>query len=367
MRRAIAIDVFSGAGGLSLGLTNAGFRVAAAVEIDTEATQTYKANHRRTRVLNQDVRTVQGTSLKKDLRCVDLLAGCAPCQGFSSLTQKQRREDPRNTLVLEMARLAEELRPRVFLMENVPGVLTRGKKLYRQLVQRLEDSGYRLTEAVLQMADYGVPQSRRRLVLLGGRGFKLKLPEPTHDREGRENRLPWRTLRNAIGGMPTPPSLSKAWKRGGPRIAGWHVVRDLQAQTERRLRAAIPGGSWQSVRASVRPKCHRGSYVGFTNVYGRMTWDEPSVTMTAGCTTPCKGRFGHPDRRRTTISVREAALIQTFPTDYAFETDGMECVCEMLGNAVPPLFAKVLGASILADLRARFPETGYVVPRVGEA
>jgi DNA (cytosine-5)-methyltransferase 1 len=128
------------------------------------------------------------------------------------------------------------------------------------------------------------------------------------------------------------------------------VVRDLQERTRRRLKAAQPGKSWLSVEESLRPDCHRAGYNGFTNVYGRMNWDALAVTVTSGCTTPCKGRFGHPDRRRTTISVREAASLQTFPNSYAFLTDHMDAVCEMIGNAVPPEFAKLIGIQITKTL-----------------
>ena len=132
------------------------------------------------------------------------------------------------------------------------------------------------------------------------------------------------------------------------------MVRDLQEQTRRRLKAAYPGKSWLSVDESLRPECHQGDYNGFTNVYGRMSWDTVSVTVTSGCTTPCKGRFGHPDRRRTTISVREAACLQTFPRSYGFVTDHMDPVCEMIGNAVPPMFAKLIGTQIARTLREHY-------------
>ena len=150
--------------------------------------------------------------------------------------------------------------------------------------------------------------------------------------------------------MPRPVTLSRASKDGGPRQHNWHVVRDLQPQTKRRLQAATPGRTWLDIDESVRPECHRDGYTGFTNVYGRMAWEQTPVTMTGGCTTPCKGRFGHPDKRRTTISVREAALIQTFPADYRFETDFMDAVCDMIGNAVPPRFACLAAKQIRETL-----------------
>ena len=148
--------------------------------------------------------------------------------------------------------------------------------------------------------------------------------------------------------------MSKARKKGGPKKFKWHVVRDLQPQVAARLDAAIPGKTWLRLKESIRPKCHRSGYEGFTNTYGRMSWNQTPVTMTGGCTTPCKGRFGHPNKKsRTTISVREAALIQTFPRGYEFETDHMEVVCDMIGNAVPPKFARVAGKRIREELDKR--------------
>jgi DNA (cytosine-5)-methyltransferase 1 len=205
------------------------------------------------------------------------------------------------------------------------------------------------------MADYGVPQSRRRLVLSAGLGFKIPFPKTTHAKnpEPKSQLKKWLTLRDIIANEPKPITMSMARKKGGPKKHKWHVVRDLQPQVTVRLNAAIPGKTWLALEESLRPECHRKGYNGFTNTYGRMSWDQTPVTMTGGCTTPCKGRFGHPDKSRTTISVREAALIQTFPRGYIFETDYIDVVCNMIGNAVPPKFAFEVGKRIREELRKR--------------
>ena len=158
---------------------------------------------------------------------------------------------------------------------------------------------------------------------------------------------------NVIRDMKAPVTLSQALRNGGPQSYNWHVVRDLQSQTKARLKASEPGKTWLAIKETVRPFCHRGSYSGFTNVYERMEWEAISPTITGGCTTPCKGRFGHPDKRRYTISVREAALLQSFPTSFRFITDRMDAACDMIGNAVPPLYAKLAGKQLLAALSAK--------------
>lgn len=353
----VAVDLFAGCGGLTTGLRAAGFRVAAAVENDPVAARTYRWNNRKTRLLERDIQRLSADEIVEaaGTEHISLLAGCAPCQGFCSLTAKYGRDDPRNRLLLAMAELVSALRPRVVLMENVPGLLKRGKDVFRQFAAVIEAAGYECRWRIDQMADFGVPQSRRRLVFLAGRGFPVALPVPSHEQSpGSDGKLrPWRTVRNAIEHMAKPVTLKNARRTGGPLRHNWHVVRDLQPQVERRLRAAEPGKTWLSVGERVRPRCHRGGYRGFTNTYGRMHWDTVSPSITGGCTTASKGRFGHPDRSRLTISVREAALLQTFPEKYRFVTEEMEAACRLIGNAVPPLYAKRAGQSLMAALRHR--------------
>ena len=358
-----AVDVFAGGGGLTVGLKRAGFRVVAAVELERHAFATYKANHPEVRCLNQDIATVSGAALLKSAETdrIDLLAGCPPCQGFTSLTAKYKdREDPRNELVLEMARLTEQTLPRAVMMENVPGLTRKGESLYHRLRDRLEALGYVLTDGVLQVADFGVPQYRRRLVLLGGLGFRIPLPDVTHSRSPTEGLASWRTVRDAIEGMPSPVTLSQAKANGDVGRSDWHIVRDLSSKNLERLRAARAGETWQQIPERLRPSCHRDGYLGFTNVYGRMEWDRPAPTITGGCTTLSKGRFGHPDADRT-ISVREAALLQTFPHDYRLDTPFMDYVCNMVGNALPCDFAEVISKKCAQQLR-QHPHPLSLVP-----
>ena len=348
-----AVDVFAGGGGLTQGLKKAGFAVAAAIENEPHAMATLTANHPEVESFEQDVRDVSGEALKaaSDTGTIDLLAGCPPCQGFTSLTAKYRRTDPRNDLIHEITRLTDEARPRALMVENVPGLALRGRTLLDRFLGDLRDLGYKPTVQILQVADYGVPQFRRRLVVLAGQGFVIPMPSPTHDREGRNGLPNWKTVRQALAGLAgSPPMrLREARKKGDVAQSNWHLVRSLSKQNQLRLEHAQPGRSWSHIPESLRPPCHRGAYKGFTNVYGRMEWDTVSPTITGGCTTLSQGRFGHPEENRT-ISVREAALLQTFPADYRITTPYMDYACNIVGNALPCDFAEALARQCIEFL-----------------
>jgi len=349
-----AIDLCCGAGGLTLGLKKAGFRVVAGVELNPEIAKTYRANHPRTKLLIKDIREVTGEELFRATgrESIDLVAGCPPCQGFSQLTVKYHRKDPRNDLVLEMARLVEEINPKMVMMENVPGINNRGKPILDEFVKKLEKLGYLITMDVLQMADYGVPQSRNRFVLLAGKGFEIPLPKPTHclNTNKRQKLKPWLTLADVLKGLPKPVTFSKAIERGGPKKFNWHVVSDLKEISIRRLKALNAGDGRGALPKKLRPKCHQKSNRGFQNVYGRLSWNQTPPTITSGFTRTCMGRFGHPDELRT-ISVREAALIQTFPMDYEFDTEFISTACDLIGNALPYRFARKVAKACLDSWR----------------
>lgn len=337
-----AIDLFCGAGSLTLGLKKAGFDVIAGVEINKEIAKTYRTNHRKAKLLTKDIRNVTGKEILKLVgkNKIDLIAGCPPCQGFSQLTEKYKREDPRNDLVLEMARLIKEVKPKMVMMENVSGITTKGKSILDKFAKRLTRMGYLINMNVLQMADYGIPQSRKRFVLLAGKGFDVPLPKPTYSRKGdfKEKLKPWLTISEVIRNLREPVKLSFALENGGPEKFNWNVVRDLKKISIDRLKAMKEGDSRLVLPRKLRPKCHKNKKYGFRNVYGRLRWDNVSSTITSGCTTPCMGRFGHPKKDRT-ISIREAALIQTFPMNYKFKTEYMDVACDLVGNALPFKFA----------------------------
>ena len=346
-----AIDLFAGGGGLSVGLKRAGFSISTAVEIEKHAFATYTANHPEVTTYRQDVRTINGRDLKALVPngAIDLLAGCPPCQGFTSLTSKYKSYDLRNDLVREMARLVEETRPKAVMMENVPGLASRGSSLLNEFQDRIEQLGYAVNLEILQVADFGVPQNRRRLVLLAGLGYRIPMPPRTHSKDGKKGLAPWRTVRATIGGLTEPITLTEAKKRSSFERSNWHLIRSMSETNRLRLRHAKPGATRAEIPEDLRPECHKGGYSGFTNVYGRMAWDEVAPTITGGCTTLSKGRFGHPEEDRT-ISVREAALLQTLPADYKIDTPYVEYACNIVGNALPCDFAEAVAKECLKAL-----------------
>ena len=358
--RFTAFDLFSGAGGLTLGLMKAGFHVRAAIEFDQEIARTYEKNFPNIKLLVKDIRKVSGADLLKasDISGVDLIAGCPPCQGFSKLTDKWDEDDDRNELVLEMARIVLELKPRVCMMENVPGLAGRGSPLLNEFEKRLRSVGYVINRSVLQMADYGVPQSRRRLVLLAGMGFEVPLPEPTHARipDDSSSLEPWITVRDALVDHRKPVALSEANAKGGPKRFNWNVTRSVKPITVQRLQFLGNGGNRLQLPQKLRPKCHKDAEEGFSNVYGRMRWDEVSPTITSGCLTLSSGRFGHPQKNRT-ISVREAASLQTFPKSFRFDTKTVRVACQMVGNALPYRFARLVSRHCMNALIEWKPES----------
>lgn len=352
---ASSIDLFAGGGGLSEGMRQAGFDILSAVENDFVAAETFKVNHSEAIVFEQDIRFVSAQEVLRQTRLevgeLDLLAGCPPCQGFSSLTRKYKRDDERNGLISEVTRLVEGLLPKAIMIENVPGLAEKGRAFLNDFIQTIKELGYIVNFSVLQVADYGVPQDRRRFVLLAGRGFEINIPEPTHSKSGSDELPKWKTVGDTIKDLEEPFSLKQSASYGGPQKFNWHISRDLSDINLERLKFLKPGGPRFDIPDYLRPKCHQGVNKGFGNVYGRMSWDNTSPTITGGCTTLSKGRFGHPEKPRT-ISVREAARLQTFPDSFQFATDFVDQACKIIGNALPCEFARIMSQACFDALVA---------------
>jgi len=326
--RLTAVDLFSGCGGLTEGLKQAGFRVIGAVECDSLAAETYHANHDDVHLIRRDIRRISASSLMKDLGLrkgsLALLAGCPPCQGFSAIRTRnggKRVRDARNDLIYEFLRFARALKPKAIMMENVPA-LARNRRL-KELVKSLSSLGYFCSVRVLDAANYAVPQRRRRVVMLASVDQEIPIAKPSRSE---------RSVKDAIGHL--------KGKAGRTRDKLHYMPGKRSDLTERRIRA-IPknGGSRSSLPADLKLKCHDHTD-GFKDVYGRMRWDAVAPTITGGCINPSKGRFLHPSEHRA-ITLREAALLQTFPKRYYFSlAQGRFPAALMIGNALPPEFVR---------------------------
>lgn len=239
------------------------------------------------------------------------------------------------------------------MMENVPGLLTRGKRYFRELEKGLKAAGYKVTYEVVELADYGVPQFRKRLVLLAALSGRIEIPKATH-RDPADSkssaRQVWKTVRKAISTLPAPPLRSEVRARTASRRYKWHYARDLSSLVHRRLRHTIANGKDRTtLPPSLQLKCHKKQPDGHYDVYGVIDWDSPSPTITSGCTNASKGRFGHPTAPRP-LTATEAALLQTFPRSYKFKGKGVESVARQIGNALPRRFAKVVGKAVIRQL-----------------
>lgn len=333
----ISIDLFSGMGGLTEGLRKAGFRTALAFEIDESASKAYRLNHTETEIIVKDIRKVdiEEVKLKLNGETIHLLAGCPPCQGFSSIRRLNKPKpirDKRNTLINEFVRFVEELKPYTFMMENVPGLALHGS--FRKAKKRLEKKlGYHVDYNIVNVKDYGVPQNRKRLVMIGSRLGEIKVASPTKKNV---------TVRQKIGSLPEPDSSKDRFHKMFPK----HTDKILQ------LIGEIPkdGGSRKDLGEEKQLKCHLKENVGFCDVYGRLRWDDYSTTITGGCLNPSKGRFLHPEQNRC-ISAREAALLQSFRKGYKLPTDvPISKLALMIGNALPPEFCAVQAKNIKRHL-----------------
>lgn len=325
LSKLIAIDLFSGCGGLSRGLKDAGFAVKAAVENDVKAQHTYKLNHREVRLYAEDIRNVEAATVLRDLNLeigeLDLIAGCPPCQGFSRLRTRNQQvyvEDERNDLVAEFLRFVIAMRPKAVMLENVPSL---GKDhRFVSMRNQLMANGYKTEVRVLDAGDYGVPQRRKRLIMIASRVHKPEVAPPVFSQT---------TVRDAFRGLEAP---------SGSRDK-LHAFPERRSEAVKALIALIPknGGSRSDLGDAYQLPCHKRTN-GFHDVYGRMAWDALSPTITSGCHNPSKGRFLHPSFNRT-ITLREAAVLQGFPRTYKFDiAHGKEAIALMIGNALPPPF-----------------------------
>lgn len=337
--KASVVDLFCGAGGLTHGLIKAGLKVPAGVDIASECKFAYEFNNGSV-FIDKDVKNLtkeEVLSLFGDADC-KILAGCAPCQPFSTYTlSRDKAKDAKWPLLYEFARLIKETYPDIITMENVPGVVKH--QVYIDFYNSLIEQGYHLWAGAIDCTQYGVPQKRERHVLLASRLGEISFIPP------QDNIV---SVRDAIGDLPALKAGQSCKKDPLHRASKLSEINKL------RIKHSKPGGTWRDWPESLVADCHKKeSGKGYASVYGRMEWDKPSPTMTTLCYGFGNGRFGHPEQHRA-ISLREAALLQSFPANYQFAKSGsdisMRLTGRMIGNAVPVLLGKAIGDSIMNHL-----------------
>lgn len=359
-----AIDLFSGCGGVSCGLSLAGFKIKAAVEIDKHAVDTYLDYEllSRVNVLNEDICTLSGEAILKAAKIkkddIYLFAGCPPCQNFSRQNpqNKNKSDDERKKLLFEFLRIIEEIVPPFILMENVPGIMSDfNENILNEFLKRLGDN-YLIKKNILNAANYGVPQLRKRFVLQAVRkdiskellkyGFNFDLPKETHNKNGTEGLKKWRTVKEAIGDL---PEIRAGETYADDGIIHNHKCAALSDKNLKRIKTIRKkGGSRKGLPSNLVLECHKkkdengNSFSGHGDVYGIMDPDRPAPTITGGCLCFSKGRYGHYSQDRA-ISIREAARLQTFPDDFVF-SDSLTASALQIGNAVPVDLVRASGA-----------------------
>lgn len=336
-----AIDLFCGIGGLTKGLSLAGINVIAGFDIDNSCKFAYEKNNNSI-FINKDINDVTGEDINSLFGNEDeirIIVGCAPCQPFSRYSLRYRkdgRKDDKWKLLYSFARIIKNTLPDIISMENVPSLIK--EKVFSDFVNLLVSNGYYVESKIVYCPDYGVPQKRKRLVLLASKLGEIHLIPPIYQKEN------YRTVRMAIGNLPPISDGEES------QYDSLHRASKLSAVNKERIKQSVPGGTWRDWDETLRASCHnKKTGTTFPSVYGRMKWDEPSPTITTQFYGYGNGRFGHPEQNRA-ISLREGAILQSFPNDYIFVDEkhpaGKRELGMHIGNAVPVELGRAIGVSI---------------------
>ena len=338
------IDLFCGAGGLTFGLRSSGLKVVAGFDIDPHCKYVYEENNPGTQFFEQDINDLAIEDIEKlfEPNSYKILVGCAPCQYFSKYARSAReKSDEKWTLVRSFGKIIEQTWPDIVSMENVPELASH--PVFNEFVAKLTGVGYHVSFRKVFCPAYGIPQQRERLVLLASRFGDIQLMPPQFKPEE------YPTVRSAIG------SLSPIAAGEKSSIDPFHISSKLSDINLKRIRASKAGGTWRDWDDDLVSDCHRQkSGQTYVSVYGRMEWDKPSPTITTQYFGFGNGRFGHPDQDRA-ISLREGAILQSFPPSYKLARDAEKArfstIGRIIGNAVPPKLGEVIGQSIIMHLK----------------
>lgn len=337
----VAIDLFCGVGGLTHGLMRAGIKIQLGVDLDPACRFPMEANNA-AKFLEADIGKLMPSDIQKVFNGskITLLAGCAPCQPFSSYAQSAKHEEPHEDweLLSSFSKLVLAVRPTLVTMENVPPLCK--QQIFKDFVADLEGAGYNIDFRVVDGRDIGLPQRRQRLVLVASLLGPISIPDAEK---------PPVTVRDVIGDLPA--LVAGASDPSDPL----HASASLSDLNLARMRHSKPGGTWRDWPKELVSACHaRDTGSTYPSVYGRMEWDKPAPTMTTQCYGFGNGRFGHPQQDRA-ISLREAAMIQSFPKDYAFVPEGapisFSTLGRMIGNAVPVLLGEYIGEILVEHVK----------------
>ena len=341
-----AIDLFCGIGGLTKGLSLAGIDVVAGIDIESSCKYIYEANNPNAKFIHADVSQVRAADIVSfyPVDAVRVLTGCAPCQPFSNYTNRYRKEgfmDDKWRLLYSFLNHIEVIQPDIVAMENVPQIIN--QKVFHDFVKRLAEINYSVHFQIVYCPDYGVPQKRKRLVLLASRLGEIDLIPKLYNEEN------YLTVRHAIGNL---PKLHDGEASIDDPI---HVCSRLSEINFQRIKHSRQNGTWRDWPQNLQLKCHKkDTGRTYPSVYGRMGWDEPSPTITTQFYGYGNGRFGHPEQHRA-LSIREGAILQSFPSDYIFFKDGESINKRILGmqigNAVPVELGRAIGISIVRHIR----------------
>ena len=334
-------DFFSGCGGTSVGFRRSGLDIVNALDSDDDARASFRHYRKFGDVTLEDrpIEQVDASEINALVeKCADyplLFSGCAPCQPFTKQNTKHRENDERVPLLMEFLRFIAEYTPEYVFVENVPGIqnLRKDEGPLSEFISSLQQKEYSVASGVLASRDYGVPQKRRRFVLIASRIGAIELPAPTHGPRSKAKR-PYQVVRKWIERLPSIEAGGQDEEDPFHRAA---VLREVNLE---RIRHCSEGEGREMWPERLRLRCH-DNYKGHSDVYGRMSWDKPASGLTTRCISLSNGRFGHPEQDRA-ISIREAALLQTFPRRFQF-TGSMVSMARQIGNAVPPRLAEVFG------------------------